>query len=110
MTFVGWPSVARGRPITITRSQEASGWPSASRATRSSTRIVLRCSSGTPEVSSEPEPRWTMIALSVRPVERSAVWKPSDIAISTANTATTSAMPTIASSVTCQRTRTLRTL
>ena len=63
-----------------------------------------------PEVSSEPEPRWTTIALSVRPVERSAVLKPSVIDISTANTATTSAMPEIASSVSCQRTLTLRTL
>ena len=51
-----------------------------------------------------------MIALSVRPVERRAAAKPSDIDMSTANTATTRAMPPIASSVTCQRTRTLRTL
>jgi hypothetical protein len=51
-----------------------------------------------------------MIALSGRPVERSAARKPSDIAISMANTATTRAMPLIASRVTCQRTRTLRTL
>ena len=72
--------------------------------------IMLRSASGTPEVSSEPEPRCTMIALSGRPVERSAALKPSDIDISTANTATTSAIPPIASSVTCQRTRTLRML
>ncbi len=110
VTLAGWPSLMRGRPITTTCSQDASGWPFASRATRSSTMIMLRSASGTPEVISELEPRWTTIALSGRPVERSAALKPSDIDISTANTATTSAIPTIASSVTCQRTRTFRTL
>ena len=71
---------------------------------------MLRSASGTPEVSSEPEPRCTTIALSVRPVERSAASKPADIDMSTAKTATTRAMPPTASRVSCQRTRTLRTL
>jgi hypothetical protein len=51
-----------------------------------------------------------MIALSVRPVERSAAAKPSDMDMSTAKAATTRAIPATASSVTCQRTRTLRML
>ena len=51
-----------------------------------------------------------MIALSGRPVERSAAEKPSDMAMSTANTATTSVIPTTASSVRRHRTRMLRTL
>ena len=109
-TFAGSPSVERGRPITTTHSQDAIGCPLASRATRSSTRIMLRSASGTTEVSSEVEPRCTTIALSARPVVRSAAANPSDIDISTAKTATTSAMPPTASSVSCQRTRTLRTL
>ncbi len=96
--------------MTTTHSGEASGLPSASTAIRSSTTILLRSSRGTPEVSSEAEPRWTIIALSVRPVERSAALKPSDMDMSTANTATTMAMPPTASRVTCQRTRTLRML
>jgi len=45
-----------------------------------------------------------------RPVARSAMAKPSDIAMSTVNTATTRAMPDTASSVTCHRFRTFRTL
>ncbi len=104
------PSVAFTRLMTMTQSQEARGWPSAPRATRSSTMIMLRASRGTPEVSSEPEPRWTMMALSGRPVDLRAVLKPSDIDMSTAKTATTRAIPLTASRVTCQRTRTLRTL
>ena len=71
---------------------------------------MLRSASGTADVSSESEPRWTTIALSARPVDRSAAWNPSDMDISTANTATTRAMPQIARSVTCHRIRTLRTL
>ena len=67
VTLVGWPSVVLGRLTTITQSQAARGWPSAPRATRSSTTMMLRWSRGTPEVSSEPEPRCTMIALSGRP-------------------------------------------
>ena len=63
-----------------------------------------------PEVSSEADPLCTIMALSVRPVERRAAWNPADMDMSTANTATTRAMPPTASSVTCQRTRTLRTL
>ena len=51
-----------------------------------------------------------MIALSSRPVDLRARRKPSDIDMITVNTATTMAMPTIASSVTCQRWRTLRML
>ena len=110
VTFAGWPSLARGRPITTTSSQDASGWPLASRATRSSTVIMLRSARGTDEVSSEPEPRWNTIALSVRPVVRRAAAKPSDIDMSTAKTATTRAIPPTARRVSCQRTRTLRTL
>ena len=110
VTLVGCPSLSLGSAITTTHSQDASGLPSAARATRSSTTIMLRWSSDTPEVSSEAEPRWTMIALSGGRSTRSASAKPSDIESSTVNTATTSAMPPIASSVTCQRTRTLRTL
>ena len=41
---------------------------------------------------------------------RSAIANPSDIDMSTVKTATTSAIPEMASSVTCQRLRTLRTL
>ena len=99
-----------GRLITTTQSQAARAEPSGRRAIRSSERMVLRSSILTPEVSSEAEPRWTMRALSGRPVERSAIWKPADMESRTASTATTRAMPEIASRVTCQRTRTLRML
>ena len=61
-------------------------------------------------MSSDADPRWTIIALSALPVVRSAIANPSDIDISTVKTATTSAIPEMASRVTCQRLRTLRTL
>ena len=93
MTLIGSRVSFLGSPITTTHSGEAMGWPSAPRAMRWSTTIWLRASMRTPEVSSEPDPRCTIIALSVRPVERSAAWKPSDIDMSTAMAATTSAMP-----------------
>src|SRR5262245_57454471 len=96
--------------MTTTQSHDASGVPSGRRATRSSATIMFRTSMPTPEVSSEAEPRWTIIALSGRPVERSAAWNPDDIDSRIEKTATTSAMPEIASSVTCQRTRTFRML
>ena len=66
--------------------------------------------SGIPEVSSDCEPFCTTSALSVRPVARNAIRKPFDIESSTMKTVTTSAIPKIASSVTCQRTRRLRML
>ena len=50
------------------------------------------------------------MALSGDPVARSAVRKPVDIATSTSITATTSAMPPMASSVTFQRTIRFRML
>ena len=75
---------------TTTISGEASGWPSASaRHARVDHDQVARGRSGTPEVSSEAEPRCTTIALSGRPVARSARRNPFAIASSTTSTATT---------------------
>ena len=110
VTFVGPPWLTLGKLITTTQSHAAMGVPSARLAMRSSATIMLRTSMPTPEVSSEADPRCTMIALSSRPVERSAAWKPADIESRMAKTATTSEIPEIASSVTCQRTRTFRML
>jgi hypothetical protein len=110
LTLVGLPSLTLGSAITITCSGEARGCPSLPRATLSSTETRLRCSRDTPELSSDMEPRCTMMALSVRPVARRAMAKPSDMAMSTVSTETTRAMPTTASRVTCQRTRRLRRL
>ena len=42
VTLVGVPSASLGSASTITSSGEASGWPSAPRATRESTAIRLR--------------------------------------------------------------------
>ena len=95
--------------MTETHSQEASGRPAAPRAATWS-RIALRSSCSTREVTSEFEPRLTTIALSTRPVPRSAVRKPWDMARSTAKTATTRAIPSTARSATVQRMRTFRTL
>ena len=64
----------------------------------------------THEVSSDVEPRWVTMALSGDPVERRAMRKPFSIANRVTKTATTSPMPTTASSVTFQRWRRLRTL
>ena len=62
------------------------------------------------EVSSDMEPRWVTMPFSGEPVERSAMRKPFSIASSVTKTATTSPMPKMASSVTFQRWRRLRTL
>src|SRR5262245_10913783 len=109
-TFVKLPSAARRRFATITISREASGAPSAVRATRESTSTRWAASRGMPDVSSEVAPFWTTIALSARPVDRSAVRNPAAIAESTTKTETTSAMPKIASRFMRQRTPRLRTL
>ena len=110
VTFVRWPPVRLGSDMIITDSQDAMTWPSAPRARRESASIKSRSSAGTSDSISEAEPRVTIIALSGRPVERSADENPSVIAISTANTATTSVIPTTARTVRRQRTRTLRTV
>ena len=65
---------------------------------------------GIHDVSSEADPRCTTIAFCSEPVARRADAKPADIDMRTAKTATTRAIPETASSVTCQRFRTLRTL
>ena len=96
--------------LTIMISGDAIGRPWPSRATRSSTMIMAALSRLNPEVSSEVVPRWMTMALSVSPVDRSAARKPFDIATSTSITATTSAMPPTASSVTFQRTMRFLTL
>ena len=72
--------------------------------------IMFRWSRGIHDVSSDADPRCTTSAFCSVPVARSADAKPSDIDMRTAKTATTSAMPETASSVTCQRFRTFRTL
>ena len=72
--------------------------------------IMLALSREKPELSSDPDPRCVTIALSAVPVAFSALRKPLAIAVSAISTATTSEMPASASSVTFQRTRTLRTL
>ena len=94
----------------MTDSAEARTWPSGPRASRESARITLRSSGVTSESISEAEPRVTTIALSARPLPRRAARNPSAMAMSTVNTATTSVIPTTASSVSRQRTRMLRQL
>ena len=110
VTLVGCPSLRRGLLLTTTISGEASGRPSAPRATRESTTIRLRWSSGTHEVSSLADPRCTTIAFCGMPVERRARRTPATIASSTTSTATTRLMPRTARNVTCQRSRRLRRL
>ncbi len=110
LTLTSAPSALRFKPATTRISGEARGWPSAPRATRGSTAIRLAFARLMPEVSSDCEPFWTTMALSARPVARSARRKPLDIDIRNTNTVTTSATPPTASSVTCQRERRLRTL
>ena len=96
VTLVGWPSVARGSAITITSSQDASGWPFGvardALVDHDHVAVLARHARGQLRASSRAG---RTIALSRRPVARSATRKPLDIAISTANTATTSAMPPI---------------
>ncbi len=104
-TFTSPPSTLRGRFATTTISPEARGWPSAPLAMRSSTARRLARPRSMPEPSSDWEPFWSTIALSVRPVARSAMRKPLDIAARNTNTVTTRAMPKMASRVTCQRIR-----
>ena len=110
VTLVWRPSLRRGMAPTTTISGEAIGRPSAPTATRESTTILLRWSSGTQDVSSEAEPRCTTIAFSATPVERSASVKPVRMAISATNTVTTRPIPITASRLTFQRLRTFRTL
>jgi hypothetical protein len=98
------------RPSVVWRSSNDSEPTSSRSSTSSRTTIICRWSSGIQEVSSDAEPRWMIIALSERPVVRRAAAKPSDIDISTVKTATTSAIPEMASRVTCQRLQTLRML
>jgi hypothetical protein len=109
-TFVRFRSDFRGRAMTDTPSHEASGRPSASSAALTCWRIARRGSISTIEVTSELEPRLTIIALSSRPVPRRAVAKPCDMAVRITNTATTSAMPATARSATVHRSLTLRML
>src|SRR5262245_38368918 len=110
VTLMRLPSAARLSCATITISGDARGAPSAARATRESTSTRWAASRGMPDVSSDVAPFWTTIALSVRPVERSAVLNPAAIAESTTKTETTSAMPKIARRLMRQRTARLRTL
>ncbi len=56
------------------------------------------------------EPRWVTMALRSDPVELKAMLNPRAIDRMVTNAATTSAMPKMASSVTFQRERRLRTL
>ena len=75
-TLVRRPSDLRGSAMTETHSQETSGRPSGPRTAGTWSRIALRSSSSTREVTSELEPRLTTMALSGRPVPRSAAAKP----------------------------------
>ena len=93
-----------------TTSQEASGLPSAPRATRGSTEMRLACPMSIHEVSSDMEPRWVTMALLSEPVELRAMLKPRAMDRMVTKAATTRAMPKMASSVTFQRERRLRTL
>ena len=72
--------------------------------------IMLALSRLKPEVSSPVEPRCVTIAFSASPSRAAPMRNPFAIAVRTSSTATTSAMPPTASSVTCQRTAMLRTL
>src|SRR5438552_13874528 len=110
VTLVAAPSLRRGKEPMTTISGEAKGRPCASVATRESTTSLSRWPSGTQEVSSEADPRWTITAFSGRPVARSAYSNPVRMAIRATNTVTTRAMPVMARRLTCQRARTLRTL
>ncbi len=58
-----------GRVVMTTTSQEASGLPSAPRATRGSTAMRLAWPMSIHEVSSDMEPRWVTMALLSEPVE-----------------------------------------
>ena len=62
------------------------------------------------EVSSDMEPRWVTIALLSDPVELKAMLNPRAMDRMVTNAATTKAMPKMASKVTFQRERRLRTL
>ena len=110
VTLVGMSVSFLGRVVMTTTSQEASGLPSAPRATRGSTAIRLALPMSIHEVSSDIEPRWVTMALLSEPVELSAMLKPRAMDRMVTNAATTRAMPKIASSVTFQRERRLRTL
>ena len=109
-TFTEAPSFLRCMLLTTMISGDASGRPSSSLATRASTMIVFALSRLNPDVNSEVVPRWMTMALSVEPVDRRASRKPFDMATRTSITATTRAMPPMASRVTRQRTTRLRTL
>jgi hypothetical protein len=103
-TFTSAPSSLRFMEATIASSGDAIGCPCASRATCESTESALSASRPIPEVISDVDPRCVMIAFSGDPPALSASRKPAAIAVSTMRTATTSAMPPIASSVTRPRT------
>ena len=109
-TFTLSPSWRRGMLLTTMISGEASTRPCASRAIRWSTMIRFADSRLQASFSSDCAPRCTTMTFSGEPVVRSAMRKPFEIATSTSITATTSAMPPMASSVTCQRTIRLRML
>ncbi len=93
-----------------TISGDAKGTPSLPRATRLSTRTRSASCRLKPEVSSEVAPFCTTMALSVRPVDLKASRNPAETACSTTNTATTSAIPAMASRLVRHRTRRFRTL
>jgi len=71
---------------------------------RESRTSALSASRGMPEVISDVEPRCVMMAFSDDPLAWSAWRNPAAIAVSTISTATTRAMPPMASSVTRPRT------
>ena len=96
--------------MTTTQSQAAMGEPSGRRAIRSSAMIMLRTLIPTPEVNSE-----CRAALHDQGVVRTSGGakrhlEPRRHREQDCEHCTTSAIPEIASSVTCQRTRTLRML
>ena len=99
-----------GRVVMTTTSHEARGLPSAPRATRGSTAIRLALPMSIHEVSSDIEPRWVTMALLSEPVELKAILKPRAMDRIVTNAATTKAIPKMASRVTFQRERRLRTL
>src|SRR5208283_2473225 len=110
VTLAGKPVPFLGRVVMTTTSQEARDFPSAPRATRGSTEMRLALPMSIHEVSSDIEPRCVTMALLSEPVELKATLKPRAMDRMVTNAATTRAIPKMASSVTFQRARRLRTL
>ena len=103
------PVVFSGNEATTTTSGLTRG-PAGDRATPGATSRIFRCSTLTLLSISEVAPARRTIAFSGDPEETSVAWKPRAMASMATNTATVPAMPSTATTVEGQRSRTLFTL